>query len=65
MGKLPESDNGVTPLSQQIFPADRWFSQITQAADRYDKIKESGAPEFNVFFRKTGATDEVMTLIID
>ena len=28
------------------------------AADRYDKIKAGGAPEFNVFIRLKGATDE-------
>mmetsp|Transcript_4962 Transcript_4962/g.11896 ORF Transcript_4962/g.11896 Transcript_4962/m.11896 type:complete len:214 (-) Transcript_4962:74-715(-) len=28
------------------------------AADRYDKIAASGAPEFNVFFRAVGAGDE-------
>uniref|UniRef100_A0A6U2FFE6 Uncharacterized protein n=1 Tax=Hemiselmis andersenii TaxID=464988 RepID=A0A6U2FFE6_HEMAN len=28
------------------------------AADRYDKIAASGAPEFNVFFRAKGAGDE-------
>ena len=28
------------------------------AAQRYESIKQSGSPEFNVFFRKVGATDE-------
>lgn len=29
-----------------------------RAAGKYEELKESGSPEFNVFFRKVGATDE-------
>ena len=29
-----------------------------QAAGKYEELKQSGSPEFNVFFRKVGATDE-------
>lgn len=29
-----------------------------RAADKYQDLKDSGSPEFNVFFRKVGATDE-------
>ena len=29
-----------------------------QAAGKYEELKDSGSPEFNVFFRKVGATDE-------
>jgi len=35
-------------------PARLW----AQAASTYEKLKEGGSPEFNVFFRKVGATDE-------
>jgi len=28
-----------------------------QAAGKYDELKTGGSPEFNVFFRKVGATD--------
>lgn len=29
-----------------------------RAAGKYEELKNSGSPEFNVFFRKVGATDE-------
>ena len=28
-----------------------------QASGKYEELKSSGSPEFNVFFRKVGATD--------
>merc|ERR1719163_1826066 len=46
---------GTPPPAKKVgeIAADR-----KRAAGKYEELKQSGSPEFNVFFRKVGATDE-------